>query len=651
MGGAPERIFGCGCFFCVVGYVVSAAINRRKSMPVSAFLLDFYARRVRRIIPALLVCVVLTAQLGVFFIQYPGPSLEAGRYALFGLSNFHFYLHSTDYFGEAARHNLFTHTWSLGVEEQFYLIFPMVFLAMHLPFFRQKVSSNVAMLGALVLLGGASLAMWVTMGASQPAFSYFMLPTRFWELALGCLTFYALNGRNLNPILSKTFSIVSVLVLFVVPFLPKAYLGVSTIAICLATAGLIATIDHSSILLRTFSARPVVAIGLLSYSLYLWHWPVIAISRYTVGLSAYTLPFQLLAVLLLGSASYRLVERPFRHGAARLHKGLVIFTGFFSVGLSMVFLGSLNVLPNKNFSANLPRFDITRASFPLHIPFKECSSIEDFKDGVFPPKCAYINSASANSLWFVGDSTTWALKGLASETSRATGKNIVMFARDSAFPSVDLRTYNEAIGQRREDDRRFFREIFSYLERHAKAGDVLVLGGNIKDVFCITPELFCRHGDGSGMTWRLKDGTPVGVEKALVAFLQESNSLAHRLRAKGVHVVLNAPLPRWTRDHRIFCEVQWYRPKWENSRCDSPSYAEQEVSRKRLIALLKANQEPGGYRLYDPFGFLCTPALCRFSDPFENTNWWADETHLTTAGGVRLAGHFMSFLKVNGLSD
>lgn len=596
-------------------------------------------------------CVVLTAQVGVLFIQYPVSSLESGRYALYGLSNIHFYLRSTDYFGEDARHNLFTHTWSLGVEEQFYLILPMVFLVAHSTVIHRKLGGNSAMLGVLVFLGGGSLAIWITMSAAMPAFSYFMLPARFWELALGCIAFFALNRRRVSPAILKVVSIVSTIVFFSVPFFPKAHLDFSTVAICLATAGLIATIGNNGILHRCFSMRPVVVIGLISYSLYLWHWPVIVLSRYTVGLGAFILPFQLMAVLALATLSYLLVERPFRHGGRFLRKGIVIAVGLVGLGIASVYLAVLGIAPNRYFSANLPRFDITRPVFTQATSFHECTETEDFKDTAFPPKCSHVQSATAKTLWFAGDSTTWALKGLASKASEATGTNLVMFAKDSAFPSAVLRPHDPVLGARREKSRLFFEEVFAYVQQHAKVGDILVIGGDISNVFCVAPELFCRNGDGSQISWRTEDGSTVQGEKALQAFLDEINLLAKNLSQKGAAVVLHAPLPRWTRDHRIFCEAQWYRPQWENARCDEPAYAAQTASRERLMTLLKRAHIPGGYFLYDPFLHMCTATLCRFSDPQTNTNWWIDETHLSTAGGIRLADHFVDFLRIKGLSE
>lgn len=152
----PSGFLGVDVFFVLSGYVVCAAISRRVHLGFFAFLLDFYARRVRRILPALVLCVLVTAAVGVLFIQHPAGSLVAGAFALVGMSNLSFYWHSTDYFGEVARHNLFTHNWSLGVEEQFYLILPVVFLLTRTSWLRSRLSHASAMVVALGVLGAAS---------------------------------------------------------------------------------------------------------------------------------------------------------------------------------------------------------------------------------------------------------------------------------------------------------------------------------------------------------------------------------------------------------------------------------------------------------------------------------------------------------------
>ncbi len=130
-GVLPGGFLGVDVFFVISGYVITLSLAKIPYCNASEFFLNFYAKRIKRILPALIVCVLVTAIVGSLFINPKtsafNSSMNAVFYALLGFSNIFLYLQSVDYFGFDAHLNLFTHTWSLGVEEQFYFIFPFLF--------------------------------------------------------------------------------------------------------------------------------------------------------------------------------------------------------------------------------------------------------------------------------------------------------------------------------------------------------------------------------------------------------------------------------------------------------------------------------------------------------------------------------------------
>src|ERR1700733_8706782 len=170
----PSGFLGVDIFFVISGYVISSSLYNSSAKNFADFILGFYSRRVKRLIPALILCVLLTSVLICLFDPNPQASLRTGAAALFGLSNIYLLKQATDYFGPSAQLNAFTHTWSLGVEEQFYVFFPIIFWLTG--FARRRSNGLRNLLGVLGFLALCSLILFVRESMLNSSAAFFLMP-------------------------------------------------------------------------------------------------------------------------------------------------------------------------------------------------------------------------------------------------------------------------------------------------------------------------------------------------------------------------------------------------------------------------------------------------------------------------------------------
>lgn len=310
-GFAQGGFVGVDVFFVISGFLITSLIHGE--MVAGGFsLVEFYERRVRRLLPALFAVLLFCVLLGALLLlphdfRYFGGALFATT--LFA-SNVFFWLEA-GYFDVAAERKPLLHTWSLGVEEQYYLLFPVYLLLVlrYLP--RHKVAVTAA-----ITLATLALSEWGVRYAESAAF--YLTPLRAWQLGLGALLALVPLPQPRRPVLlnGASFAGIGLIAWSVTEYSWETpFPGLNALLPCLGTALLIWTGDHrSSLVGRLLRLRPLVLTGLISYSLYLWHWPLLVFARH-FAIRELTLE-ERLAVLLLSVVaaivSWRFVERPFR---------------------------------------------------------------------------------------------------------------------------------------------------------------------------------------------------------------------------------------------------------------------------------------------------------------------------------------------------
>ncbi|MES2528840.1 MAG: acyltransferase family protein [Bdellovibrionota bacterium] len=625
---------GVDLFFLISGYVVTSSVSSRKIISAGAFFGDFYSRRIKRLLPALIACVVMTFIVSSLLVKSSELTQNTGITSLFGFSNFLLFQRSSDYFGVLSRHNLFTHTWSLGVEEQFYILFPIIY---YISIFncekRTKLKWTILFLGSISLIG------YFVASAINPMAAFYLMPFRFWQLTLGCIAFLH-PLRILDKAQGKSIEGVSLLLLLVILIcfginLPgDAY---NRTAFSFVAFILIQLIQKSRFLSAILRAPPLVKIGIHSYSLYLWHWPILVLCLSTIGLSSFTSILIIVLIFVVTVCSYNLIEKPFREKLLNVRTIWVILGGISVITLTSLLLFKLK--PGfKTLYQGKNNFDLEKSRFTIHPTFTHCANLSSFKTTDFPPPCFYKGNQKS-TLWLLGDSTTWSLKSMASAVARDANMNIVMFADSDAFPSAILKKISHD-QSRYNEDRDFFRKVFPYLLRYAQKGDTVLITANLGLEFS-KYEIYWGVKNETPRSWAIDD-QDLTKALALSIFIEEMNKIGNQLAGKNIKLVLSAPLPKWTREHLFYCEEQIFRSRLLYKNCQYPLVKSHVHYRSDIMKALMNFK----YYIFDPFDAFCSTEQCYFKEPGRiNRNYWIDETHLSTLGGEHLSKSFIKFLE------
>lgn len=475
----PSGYLGVDIFFVISGYVITSSLSGRESKNFGDFLSGFYERRIKRLVPALVVFVLVTSILICLFNPDPGTALETGMKSLFGLSNLYLFRQSTDYFAQSTELNPFTHTWSLGVEEQFYVLFP--FLIWFSGFGRQAKNGARNLFVWTSALSAASLASFICLYQSNQPAAYFLMPPRFWEMAAGCLIFIGFQKRaNIEQALEKVPPMLVLGVMVVVIFLPLQFAVPATMVVVILTAVLIACLKRGTFAYTVFTNNGVVYIGLISYSLYLWHWGILSVSRWSVGVNWWSTPFQLLLIAVLASSSYELVEKRFRQAISK-RRILVVAAGSLAVAATslavkfvesqkqMIFLrGLYDVMPGAPVaSVNGKPFNPTcivdgQQRLLLSTTFDDCT----------------VQPLDANlpTIWVFGDSHAGHLSGMLDAMNKQYGIGYHLVET----PGIPFPQTSEDVFKEREI-------IYADALNKMKSGDIVLLARLYIDRFSRKP--------------------------------------------------------------------------------------------------------------------------------------------------------------------
>ncbi len=335
--GFPGGFVGVDIFFVISGFLIGSLVL--SELQNGTFrIVDFWERRIRRIFPALAVVVIATFLAGAIWMV-PQHFAELGQSIIAQpllIANFYYWKQS-GYFETAAEFQPLLHTWSLAVEEQFYLFFPLVMI-----FFLRWGMATVR--AAVLAFIAGSLAWSIYGSARYPDVSFFLIPSRIWELDLGVMLALLPKRQASWPRLDNLLGWTGIAAIAYSVFfydVNTIFPGYAAVLPCLGAALLIFSNSHSpNTSGRLLGTKPLVFVGKISYSLYLWHWPVIVFLKYTFvsEVTSVHLAGSLVLSFVIAALSWKYIETPFRQksycgkrkqlfAVAAVLSGLFIVTG------------------------------------------------------------------------------------------------------------------------------------------------------------------------------------------------------------------------------------------------------------------------------------------------------------------------------------
>ncbi len=619
--GIPGGYVGVDVFFVISGFLITSLII--KDLQDGKFLFSgFWERRARRIIPAITVVVVATLLTG-WFLLLPDDYKQlgkAGSWQSVFAANIHFWF-NTGYFSGLAEEKPLLHTWSLAVEEQFYLCVPLILVLLFKFGALRKRSALLVFIGVGIVL---SLALSAYGVARYPSAAFYLLPTRAWELLCGSFAAILpvsslLNSRPFREVLSWV-SFCCILLPCFIYTKNTPFPGFAALPPCFGAALLVWVTQKSDFpahppctLSRILALRPVVFVGLISYSLYLWHWPLVAFSNYW-ALSSLSVNFRIVLVgisIFLGYISWRFVEMPFRKRSLCASKSSMLILA--AACIPAVLLVSIVLVMGQGFPTRLPAAALTYLNQPKN-PYNCDVSNDEARDGRF----IQIGSPDTNAAGTVlvwGDSHAMAVMPAFDEFLKNKGLSGWQATTSATAPLLDA--YWKSDFTNPKDARAFNNAVFEFVK--AK---------NISDVILVaywdhyTDDIGDTHFDNA-MVSTVRSLVDLGVRPWI--FLQVPHHRFNVPRVLALQYIYHRDLSGQLANPRDWIQV-----------------------RNTKRSLLKTVEADGG-RILDPCSAFLDSSGTRYLIEIDGTPLYCDSHHLSVEGARKVILPFLNISLTNAI--
>ncbi len=624
---------GVDVFFVISGYLITSIIVSEVKQEKFSYI-NFYERRARRILPAMYVMsfIVLLATL---FFQMP-DDLEKTAKTLFFATLFSaniFFWRTTDYFSGDSDFEFFLHAWSLAVEEQFYFIFPIVILL----FFNRGKWLLLLTVFAFV----ASFLISVYTSYHHVWASYYLLPSRAWQMMAGALlAIVSFQGLKLG---SKQAGLLGILA-FLCILLPAVFYskqtrfpGLAALLPTLGAAGLIFVggIHHQNWISKLLSLSWIKFVGLISYSLYLWHWPVFAFLRNyeaNVKLSVGMSVLGIVCSFLFAFASWKFVEAPFRDKKRFSLRKIFSIVGFSSLALliSCVSIVLLKGIPSR-IDPQIIELSQVSESEVIDNPCVQKTAADIKNKNI----CRVGNDSSVATIALWGDSHLGALKKEFSLLLNDAELSGVFLGKTGCPPIEGVLKRNLADGQACLG---FNEEVLSFLVGNSQISTVVLHAR-----WALSVE-GTRYGAESGPNYELVDtlSSKPSTNNANVVDVALNRTISQLLAAgKKVVLIAGVPevgvsVPRVMENNLFWGKKRDIRPSFDN-------FSVRQASTNRILQTI-SERFPEVQLIY-PSSVLCDDEYCAIA--LNGHPLYFDDDHLSDLGAKLLLKSVRSLLVSN----
>jgi peptidoglycan/LPS O-acetylase OafA/YrhL len=609
----PGGFIGVDIFFVISGYLITSIILKELVTTGSFSFKHFYERRIRRILPALLFVMLVSLPFAWMYLL-PSSFIDFSKSILYSLgfsSNFYFHYSGQQYGAESGLLKPFLHTWSLSVEEQYYILFPIVLLVTFKYF--KKYLIHILILGFIISLG---LAEWTS--RNYPSISFYFIHTRMWELLAGSILahFEITKGhrsknKTLNLILPFTGLILighSILFFNDRMFHPSFYTLSPIIGVCL----IIWFSNKDELITKILSTKLFVGVGLISYSLYLWHYPIFAFSRYTFILGDIFILeiLSMFLILFLSIISFYLIEKPFRNKKNSIKNILIL-----------IFISSLILI-----SYNL--YVIYKDGIKNRIP-------ELFQKNLRERNVNFHQKDNTQKVVLIGDSHSGALEFNLNEEIKK--KDLSLFRFSTTIYLSDFNSVNKKTKKIEEN----------FIESNIKIDNFLKENSNLIVVFHLrwsmtfletyfdNEEGFKEYDNLEYELYLEPINTKTSSLKERQQYIKEGLiSQINKIINQGHKLVLVYPVPEvGVEPYRYLYKYIFNKNLFKNSiPIFSGSYEVYKKRNKLIFEILDSIKNENIYRVY-PHSYFCDKQLenrCIAND--ENNIFYFDDDHLSLQG-------------------